>query len=147
MFDPLVGGAIHAERLCVRFTAAADSLATTAATEPSRWKLLSFKGLFWSINHPAENTNLQQQQIIDVQEQKALLAQDKVQQAQAYQNKHPHFTVRFCGLSNATQMNISAQMPALSMYRETICTCTELGPSVAASSVCTLNSFVTTGFG
>ena len=62
MFDPLVGGAIHAERLCVRFTTAADSLATTATTKPSRWKLLSLKGLFQSINPSTENTNLQQQQ-------------------------------------------------------------------------------------
>ena len=141
MFDPLVGGAIHAERLCVRFTAAADSLATTATTKPSRWKLLSLKSLFQSFNHSADNTNLQQQQITDLQEQKALLAQDKGQQAQAYQNKHPQLTIRFCGLS--------AQMPALSTYRDLHLhrAWTELGPSVAASSVCTLNPSVTTGFG
>ncbi len=54
-----VGEGIHAERLCVRFKAAADSLATTVSAKPSRWKLLSLSGLFQSTNHSAENTNLQ----------------------------------------------------------------------------------------
>ena len=122
MFYPLVGGEIHAVRLCVRFKADSNSFATTAITKPGRWKLLSLKGLFQSSNHSAESTSLHQR-IADLQEQKALLAgqaQDEVQQAQAYQNKHPQLMVRLCGLSKATQMHVIAQMQAIYSLQGTL---------------------------
>ncbi len=110
LFDPLYGDEIHALRLCVRFKVDPNSLATTAITKPSRWKLSSLRGLFKSSNHLAESTTLQQQSA-DLQEQKACLAgqaQNEVQQAQAYQNKHLQLMVRLCGLSKAIQMHVTA---------------------------------------
>ena len=128
MFDPWDGGEIHVVRLRTRLEADSISLATTAITKPSRWKLLSLKGLFQSSHHSAESTSLHQQ-IADLHEQKALRAgqgQDEVQQAQAHQNKHLQPMVRLCSMSKP-------KCRAFFQYR-ILRTRTGLGPSLAASS-------------